>query len=66
MTKLEFLKELESLLPDIPLEEREEALRYYNGYFEDAGEEQEEEIIKEIGSPSKVAAIIKRILIAIL
>jgi hypothetical protein len=59
MTKLEFLKELESLLPDIPLEEREEALQYYNGYFEDAGEDNEEVIMKELGSPSKVAAIIK-------
>ncbi len=59
MTKLEFMKELESLLSDIPLEEREEALQYYNGYFDDAGEENEEEIIKELGSPKRVASIIK-------
>ncbi|HHV09110.1 MAG TPA: DUF1700 domain-containing protein [Clostridiales bacterium] len=59
MTRLEFMKELESLLLDIPLEERNEALQYYNGYFDDAGEEQEEEIVKELGSPEKVAAIIK-------
>lgn len=59
MTKLEFIKELESLLPDIPSEEREEALRYYNGYFDDAGEENEDEIIKELGSPERVAKIIK-------
>lgn len=59
MTRLEFMKELESLLLDIPLDERNEALAYYNGYFDDAGEEQEEEIVKELGSPEKVAAIIK-------
>lgn len=59
MTKLEFMKELESLLLDIPLEEREEALRYYNGYFEDAGEDHEEEIMNELGSPKKVAKFIK-------
>jgi uncharacterized membrane protein len=59
MTKLEFMKELESLLSDIPLEEREEALQYYNGYFEDAGEDHEEEIIKELVSPKRVASIIK-------
>ncbi|MDD3173030.1 MAG: DUF1700 domain-containing protein [Herbinix sp.] len=59
MTKLEFMKELESLLSDIPLEEREEALQYYNGYFEDAGENHEEEIIKELVSPVRVASIIK-------
>ncbi|MDF2511736.1 MAG: hypothetical protein K0S04_1602 [Herbinix sp.] len=59
MTRLEFMKELESLLLDIPLDERNEALAYYNGYFDDAGEEQEEEIVKELGSPQKVAALIK-------
>lgn len=59
MTKLEFMKELESLLLDIPLEEREEALQYYNGYIEDAGEDHEDEIMKELGSPSKVASLIK-------
>ncbi len=64
MTKLEFMKELESLLLDIPLEEREEALKYYNGYFEDAGEEQEDEIITELGSPKQVADIIKADLVS--
>jgi uncharacterized membrane protein len=53
------MKELESLLPDIPLEERDEALQYYNGYFDDAGEDHEDEIMKELGSPKRVAAIIK-------
>lgn len=53
------MKELESLLSDIPLEEREEALNYYNGYIEDAGKEHEEDILKELGSPGKVAGIIK-------
>lgn len=59
MTKLEFMNELESLLLDIPLEEREEALRYYSGYFEDAGEDHKQEIIAELGSPKQVADIIK-------
>ena len=59
MTKLEFMQELESLLLDIPLDEREEALKYYNGYFEDAGEDHEQEIITELGSPKQVADIIK-------
>ncbi len=59
MTKLEFMKELEGLLSDIPLDEKVEAIQYYNDYFEDAGVEHEEEIILELGSPSKVAAMIK-------
>lgn len=59
MSRIDFIKELESLLLDIPSDEREEALQYYNNYFDDAGEENEQEIIKELGSPERVAAIIK-------
>ncbi len=59
MNREEFLSQLERLLYDIPAQEREEALEYYNGYFDDAGEEKEAEVIQELGSPGKVAAIIK-------
>ncbi len=65
MTKLEFMNELESLLLDIPLDEREEALKYYNGYFEDAGEDHEQEIIAELSSPKQVADMIKADLVSI-
>ena len=59
MTKYEFMKELEESLTDIPLEERMEALQYYESYFEDAGPEREQSIILELGAPGKVAASIK-------
>lgn len=59
MSKLEFMRALEGLLLDISLEERQEALQYYEGYFEDAGPDREQIIIAEIGSPAKVAACIK-------
>lgn len=59
MSRKEFMEQLEKLLMDIPQEERIEALAYYNGYFEDAGEENEESIIRELESPEKVAKIIK-------
>ena len=59
MNREEFLSQLERLLYDIPAQEREEALEYYNGYFDDAGNEKEAEVIQELGSPGKVAAIIK-------
>jgi uncharacterized membrane protein len=49
---------------DIPLDEREEALKYYNGYFEDAGEDHEQEIIAELGSPKQVADMIKADLVS--
>lgn len=59
MNKDEFLKRLEELLQDIDATEKEEALNYYRDYFEDAGVEHEQEIIKELESPEKVAQIIK-------
>lgn len=59
MSRKEFMERLEQLLMDIPQEERIEVLAYYNGYFEDAGVENEERIIRELESPEAVAAIIK-------
>lgn len=59
MRREEFMKQLEALLADISEEEREEALSYYRSYFEDAGEENEERILRELESPKKVAATIK-------
>ena len=59
MNKTEFLEQLERLLWDISCQEREEALDFYRSYFEDAGEENEAQVIQELGSPGKVAAIIK-------
>lgn len=55
MNREEFMLKLESLLQNISREEREEALQYYNDYFDDAGVENEADIIKELGSPEKVA-----------
>ena len=59
MSRREFLAQLERLLWDIPVQEREEALEFYNNYFDDAGAENESSVIQELGSPGKVAAIIK-------
>lgn len=59
MNRAEFMRQLERLLQDISENERLEALEYYNNYFEDAGPENEAKVIQELGSPGKVAAIIK-------
>lgn len=59
MSKKEYLQKLSELLSDISAEEREEALNYYRDYFEDAGEGEEERVMRELGSPEKVAAQIK-------
>mgnify|MGYP002618787831 CR=1 FL=1 len=57
MTRTEFMKQLQDLLSDISKNEREEALQYYNDYFNDAGRENEKEVIKALGSPEEVAEI---------
>ena len=59
MNRWEFMSELAKLLTGIPGEEREEALHYYENYFIDAGVENEAAIIEELGSPIKVAKMIR-------
>jgi uncharacterized membrane protein len=59
MNRKEFMEGLERLLGDLAEEERQSALEYYNDYFEDAGVEYEQEVIKELGSPEHVANTIK-------
>lgn len=59
MNRNDFMNQLARLLVDIPENERSEALEFYYNYFEDAGPENEQAIIKELGSPQKVAAMIK-------
>ena len=59
MDRAQFMEQLERLLSDISETERQEALAYYNSYFDEAGPENEASVIRELGSPGKVAAIIK-------
>lgn len=60
MNRIDFMKQLESLLQNISPAEREEALQYYNDYFNDAGQENEQVVIEALGNPAKVAENIKR------
>ena len=59
MDRAQFMQELEKLLADISETERQDALDFYNSYFDDAGAENEASVLRELGSPEKVAAIIK-------
>lgn len=59
MKREQFLSELERLLWNISKEERDEAMAFYRSYFEDAGENNEENIMKELESPEKVAKSIR-------
>ena len=59
MNRIEYMRELDALLHGISKEEREEAMQYYNDYFDDAGSENEEKVIEELGSPAKLAETIR-------
>ncbi|MEG0339344.1 MAG: DUF1700 domain-containing protein [Oscillospiraceae bacterium] len=59
MNKADYLAELKVELASITSEERDAAIDYYSEYFEDAGEENEQTVISELGSAAKVAASIK-------
>ncbi len=60
MNRAEFMNQLESLLQGIAPGEREEAIQYYNDYFDDAGMENEKEVIEALGNPARVAENIRR------
>lgn len=60
MNRIEFMQQLTALLSDISEGERQEALQYYNDYFDDAGFENEASVIEELESPEKVAKTIKK------
>ena len=58
MNRQEFFEKLEYFLHDIPEHERIDALAYYNDYFDDAGVENEQQVIRELGSSETVAQMI--------
>lgn len=59
MNRSEFFNKLEQELARVSKEEKDAALDYYNEYFDDAGEENEQKVIEELGSPAQIAARIK-------
>ncbi|MDF2654756.1 MAG: hypothetical protein K0R19_1230 [Bacillota bacterium] len=59
MNRSEFFRNLEQELSRMPAEERQAALDYYHEYFDDAGEENEQMVLEELGSPYQLAARIK-------
>lgn len=59
MNRAEYMAQLSYLLQDMPEIERQDVLQYYEDYFEEGGSEQEELIIRTLGSPERLAAMIK-------
>ena len=56
MSRNEYMAALRAALAVLPEEERAGALRYYEEYFDDAGPENEQRVIDELGDPARVAA----------
>ena len=59
MSRAEFMRRLAELLEDVSPAEREEAIQYYNDYFDDAGTENEQSVIASLGTPEELAKTIK-------
>ena len=59
MDRMEFMRELEARLSDIPENERREALQYYEDYLNDAGVENEQGAMEQLGTPEKIAENLK-------
>ncbi len=59
MNRAEFMRRLTELLGDVSPMERDEAIQYYNDYFDDAGAENEGGVIASLGTPEELARTIK-------
>lgn len=55
MDRKQFISELRSKLAALPNEEREKAISYYEEYFDDAGTENEESVVYELGDVERIA-----------
>ncbi|KOS63610.1 DUF1700 domain-containing protein [Lysinibacillus agricola] len=56
MNRASYLKKLRGKLQRLPAHEVDAALAYYEEYFDEAGEENEQQVIQQLGSPSHVAS----------
>jgi len=59
MTKEEYLQALEKELASVPEAERQDVLEYYREYFDEAGPENQEQVLRELGAPALLAQQLK-------
>ena len=63
MTRTEYIAKLTKYLRRLPQKDYEEALEYFMEYFEEAGPENEAQVIAELGTPKEAAhEVISRLL----
>ncbi len=56
MTRREFMQELRERLARLSDADREAALAFYEEYFDEAGPDREQDVIRELGSPQAIAS----------
>lgn len=56
MTRREYMQELRDRLGRLSSAERDAALAFYEEYFDEAGPDREQDVIRELGSPASVAS----------
>lgn len=55
MTRTDYMQQLHHLLRRLPEDEYQSAMRYYNEYFNEAGDGNEQRVIAQLGDPKQVA-----------
>ena len=56
MNREEYLKELSKYLKRLPKKDYDDTMNYFEEYFEEVGIEGEQDLIRELGSPSTAAS----------
>lgn len=55
MTRTDYLAQLHKYLKKLPKEDYDDAMEYFTEYFDEAGVENEEQVIAELGDPKEAA-----------
>ena len=55
MTRQEYMEELKKYLKRLPQEDFDNAIEYFSEYFEEAGPEKEQQVMRELGEPNEAA-----------
>ena len=53
MTRKEYMEQLRKYLKRLPKEDYENAIEYFSEYFDEAGPENEQQVMEELGEPEK-------------
>ena len=55
MTRNEYMEQLKKYLKQLPKEDYDNAIEYFSEYFDEAGAENEQQVMKELGEPKEAA-----------